>query len=114
MDYEARARAVEEKIDRISKDPAPQWAREEAKPYPTTHKHYIMCVDEEAANISMPDAATLYQSPHKLGGILISDRLEVPEGWFKCPPQGTPITAIKDTQPELYAFLAEEKKVTNF
>lgn len=114
VDYEKRAEEQEAKIARISKDPAPQWAKEEPKPYPTTEKHYIMCSDEEAANESLPDAKNLYGQPHKLGGVLISDRAELPKGWIKTPPRGTPIDVIKDSHPPLYYYLANEKKVTNF
>lgn len=104
----------QEKINRITKDPAPQWAADPVREYETTEKHYIVCIDETLANQSLPEAKEKYGEPHKFGGVLVSDRKELPEGFFKSPPRGTPIDTIKDTQPALYTFLKEEKKVDRF
>lgn len=101
------------KIDRISSDPKPQWQPEPKRAYETTEKHYIVCVDAEKANVSLPDASTLYNEPHKFGAFLVSDRKELPDGWFKTPPRGTSVEAIKDAQPALYTFM-KEKKIENF
>ena len=73
----------EERIARISSDPKPKWRAEEPKPYATTGKHYIVAVDADEANASMPEADLLYATPHQVGGFLVSDRLEVPKGWIK-------------------------------
>ncbi len=101
------------KIDRISSDPKPYYAPPVKKPYVTTEPHYIMVVDEEWANLSLPEAEELYNEPHKLGNLLLSDRKEVPHGWIKTPQKGTSIDAIKDEYPGVYEVLVE-KKVTNF
>lgn len=108
-DYEER----QAKIDRISRDPKPEWSAEPARDYPTTEKHYIICVDEEKANESMPDAAKLYNEPHKFGGYLVSDRKNLPEGWFKALPRGTSTEVIKDVEPKLFNFF-KEKKIGTF
>lgn len=108
-DYDER----QAKIARISSDPKPQWSVEPTRDYPTTEKHYIICVDEEKANESLPDAAKIYGEPHKLGGYLVSDRRELPLGWFKALPRGTSIEQIKETEPVLYNFF-KEKKIETF
>lgn len=102
------------KIERISRDPAPQWSAEPKRDYETTEKHYIICIDEEKANESLPDAKSKYGEPHKFGNYLVSDRLHLPDGWFKAPPRGTPIDTIEGTHPELHSFLKEVKKVDKF
>lgn len=116
-DFEARQEAEdkEAKIARISSDPRPEYREPVKKDYPTTEMHYILCVDEENANLSMPEAEEIYGQPHKLGGLLLSDRLHVPLGWIKAPPKGTPFEAIKDDYPLVYEALVERnKKVTTF
>jgi len=101
------------KIERISADPKPQYSPPPVRSYKTTELHYIMCVDEENANLSMPEADLQYNTPHKVGGVMVTDRFETPLGWIKSPPKGTSVDTVKDTYPELYAALVE-KKVTNF
>lgn len=104
----------EAKTLRIMSDPAPQYSPDPIRDYPTTEKHYIMVEDEEKANASMPDALKIYGVSHKLGGVLISDRLNIPDGFIKMPPRGSSIEQIKDISPTLFNFLANEKKVANF
>lgn len=103
----------EERTARITSDPAPKWKDEPVRNYPTVEKHYIICVDEAAANQSMPEAFLDYGEPHKVGGVLVSDRKEIPAGWIKMPPKGTPVDSIKKSYPALYDALTE-KKVTVF
>lgn len=103
----------EERIARISSDPKPKWRAEEPKPYATTGKHYIVAVDADEANASMPEADLLYGTPHQVGGFLVSDRLEVPKGWIKKPANGTSIETIKDQYPALYSVM-KEKGHNNF
>jgi hypothetical protein len=117
LDQASQAADIDERearIMRISSDPRPQYKEPVQKNYPQTEMHNIICVDEENANLSMPEASE--RGPdyeHKLGGVLASDRKEVPYGWIKKPPTGTPIESIKEQYPELYDVLVE-KKVTNF
>lgn len=92
----------EEREARISSDPAPQWRAEAPKPYQPVFKHYILCVDEEKANFSLPEAETLHMQPHELGAVLVSDRPFIPEGWIKMPARGTPIETIEKTYPAVY------------
>lgn len=99
----------EARIMRISSDPKPEYREPVKKDYPTTELHNIICVDEENANFSMPEANDHYGSPHKIGGVMASDRLHVPLGWIKYPPKGTPVETIKDEYPELYEKLKEQK-----
>lgn len=103
----------EAKIARISSDPAPKWREEPAREYPTTEKHYIICIDKDKANASLPDAEKIYGIPHEFGAFLISDRAQLPEGWIKAPLRGTPLTAIQTEHPELYSFL-KAKNVERF
>jgi hypothetical protein len=103
----------EAKIARISSDPRPEYAAPVKRDYPTTELHNIICVDAENANLSMPEAEEKYNSPHKVGGVLASDRLDVPLGWIKPPARGTSIETIKETYPSLYEAL-KEKKVEKF
>lgn len=98
---------------RIMSDPAPKWEAPVKKDYPQTELHYIMCYDELDANISMPEAAEKYNSPHKIGGILASDRLNTPKGWFRTPRRGTPIEAIEDVFPAVFEAL-KAKNVSAF
>ena len=67
----------QEKIDKISYDPKPEYAEPVKKPYPTTELHYVICVDEELANESMPEAKLYYDMPHKLGALLVSGSLSI-------------------------------------
>lgn len=53
----------------------------------------------------MPEADLLYATPHKVGGVLVSDRLEVPKGWIKKPANGTSIETIKAEYPALYEVM---------
>lgn len=98
----------DERINRISSDPKPKWREDVPKSYPTTEKHYIVVVNADEANASMPEADLLYATPHKVGGFLISDRLEVPNGWIKKPASGTSIEEIKKDYPELYEVMKEK------
>lgn len=101
------------RIERISSDPKPEYSEPVKKPYRQTEMHYILCVDEENANLSMPEAMDLYGQPHRLGNLLITDRFETPLGWIKSPGRGVSIEVIKGEYPEVYNRLVE-KKVTNF
>lgn len=108
-DFEER----QAKIERISSDPKPQWLAEPVRDYATTEKHYVICIDEKKANESLPDASKIYGAPHVFGRYLVSDRKELPAGWFKAPPRGTSIDTIKDEQPALFTFM-QEKKLERF
>ena len=103
----------EEKIAAISRDPKPQWAPPPVRDYATTDRHGIICVDGVLANESLPDASKIHFSPHKVGGFLVSDRLEVPAGWIRNPAKGTPVETIREKYPELYEILTL-KKVSHF
>lgn len=98
----------EERLSRITSDPKPQWRAEEPRDYPATEKHFIIVVNAEEANESMPEASLKYNSPHKVGGVLVSDRLNVPKGWIKKPANGTSIETIKEIYPELYSIMHEK------
>jgi len=98
----------DERIARITSDPKPQWRADAPKNYPTTEKHFIIVVDADEANASMPEADLLYQTPHKVGGVLGRDRAEIPKGWIKKPANGTSIETVKDAYPALYAAMSEK------
>lgn len=104
----------QKKIERISSDPKPQWSAEPARDYPTTEKHYIICVKAEQANESLPEAKKIGEEyAHRFGAYLVSDRLELPVGWFRALPRGTSIEKIKEEQPALYEYF-KEKKIEKF
>lgn len=103
----------EERTNKLLSDPKPEYAPPVKKNYPTTEFHYIVCVDADFANESLPEAARDYGSPHKVGGILVSDRLELPMGFIQAPKKGTSIETIKDDYPELYTVM-NDKKITEF
>jgi hypothetical protein len=98
----------DERIARITSDPKPQWRADAPKNYPTTEKHFIIVVDADEANASMPEADLLYQTPHKVGGVLVSDRAEIPKGWIKKPANGTSIETIKKEYPALYEVMNDK------
>ena len=105
---------VSERTMKILKDPKPYQRPPEApKPYKTTAQHYIVCVDAEKANESEPRALKEYGQAHKIGGFLVTDKLETPEGWIKAPERGSPISVIEKTYPVLFDIL-KAKGVTNF
>lgn len=103
----------EERMNKLLSDPKPEYQAPAKKDYPTTELHYIIVIDEDFANESMPEASKVYGSPHKIGGVLVSDRLELPLGFIKQPAKGTPISVVKDDYPALYEYLVS-KKVENF
>lgn len=105
---ERLSESKEERINRITSDPKPQWRADSVKPYPTTEKHFIIVVNEDEANASMPEADLIYQTPHKVGGVLVSDRAEVPKGWIKKPANGMSIETIKKEYPALYQVMSEK------
>ena len=103
----------EEKIAAITRDPKPQWALPPVRSYITTHLHYIICVDGDLANASMPESLNTYGVAHVPGNFLASDRLVPPPGFDKVPPKGSSIETIREKHPEAYEAL-RLKKVTNF
>jgi len=104
----------EARIARISSDPKPKYQEPVQKPYPMAELHNIICFDEENGNISMPEASEQYGQPHKIGGVLASDRKHVPLGWIRIPPKGTSVETIKNEYPDLYEHLKEIKKLETF
>lgn len=109
----ANGMVVSPRTASILRDPKPQWSEPKPKDYPTVEPHYIVCIDEVAANNSLPEARDRFSNPHKVGGFLLSDRRDVPAGWIKSPTRGNPIECIQKEFPGLYEVL-KEKKVTNF
>lgn len=103
--------SMEQKIARISGDPKPKWSEDPERDYPTTEKHFIVCLDPDKANVSMPEMLEKIGEPHKIGNFLVSDRRDVPEGWLKTPLKGTPITAIEKEHPTLFEALKEKGMV---
>lgn len=107
-----------ERQARISQDPIPQVRERPAPDYPTIEKHYLIVVDADLANVSLPyppgyEDEDGNPAMRKLGELMISDRRDVPPGFIKKPGAGVLVDTIKDTYPELHAKLIE-KKISRF
>lgn len=114
-DFEKRIseESAEDRIARISSNPKAAYSEPVKKNYPVTEMHYIICADVDNANMSMPEAEEIYGQPHKLGGLLLTDRLHDPFGWYRFKP-GASIETIKELFPELYVHLRDVEKRDTF
>lgn len=97
----------EEKIARISKDPAPEWNKDLKRDV-----RQILVVDEALANESEPEAKLMYEQPHQVGRFKLTPKLETPAGFISAP-KGVSIETIKDEWPAAYNYL-KMKKVEHF